>query len=475
MSLALQTQTNALVAKALATMTCPCADAASQAQAARALRDLARVLDITQCLGIYDILAREICHPNVVRASDALSTLLQLSLPRNGKDNARAIANTPEMLDGLARVLHGGTPDARRLAAMILCYFSSDTVIEAAMVKCPMLLSGLVSVVRDGNPQGRCEAAWALANMAVDYLHEVSAVKGLGAALVSALRAKDSTENGLREAARCVWVVAHKRNIRDQIARDIPLLTGMLRCGAPDTVRMEVLRVMTRMSFGYKRLPQLLDSAELLAGIADVLRGSTDRLARVYAAAVLSNLSHAKDCVAAFTGTKGLLSSMEACLVGDDRIVHSHIVRALSHLSQRALHFPLLTGFVPALARVAAEESRSKHCREHAVHVLLQLSSEPKHERLLVATSEVLPALVRALREGSACAQHDVLAALANLSVSSENKSPIACVPGLLKALADVERGGGERARREASDVLAILFIGSPEDVTARIEAARTR
>ncbi|XP_073021677.1 U-box domain-containing protein 15 [Primulina eburnea] len=130
-------------------------------------------------------------------------------------------------------------------------------------------------------------------------------------------------------------------------------------------------------------------------------------------------------------------------------------IRMLSKESQENRILIANSGGIPALVQLLSYPDSK--IQEHAVTALLNLSIEESNKKL-VSKEDAIPAIVEILQKGRVSAQENSAAALFSLSMLDENKVKIGCLNGI-PPLVDLLRDGTIRGKKDAITALFNLCL----------------
>uniref|UniRef100_A0A0A9DC06 RING-type E3 ubiquitin transferase n=1 Tax=Arundo donax TaxID=35708 RepID=A0A0A9DC06_ARUDO len=164
-------------------------------------------------------------------------------------------------------------------------------------------------------------------------------------------------------------------------------------------------------------------------------------------------------------------SSLE---VGGDRLAIEALVRNLSSssmderksaaaeirsLAKKSTDNRILlaeSSAIPALVKLLL--SKDQKTQEHAVTALLNLSIYDQNKELIVVAGATVP-IIQVLRTGSMEARENAAAAIFSLSLIDDNKIMIGSTPGAIEALVELLQSGSSRGRKDAATALFNLCI----------------
>lgn len=179
------------------------------------------------------------------------------------------------------------------------------------------------------------------------------------------------------------------------------------------------------------------------------------------------------------TRSKSDGSSLE---VGEDRLAIEALVRNLScsslderksaaaeirSLAKKSTDNRILlaeSGAIPALVKLLS--SKDPKTQEHAVTSLLNLSIYDQNKELIVVGGAIGP-IIQVLRMGSMEARENAAAAIFSLSLIDDNKIMIGSTPGAIEALVELLQRGSSRGRKDAATALFNLCIYQANKVRA--------
>ncbi|XP_073121071.1 U-box domain-containing protein 15-like [Henckelia pumila] len=141
-------------------------------------------------------------------------------------------------------------------------------------------------------------------------------------------------------------------------------------------------------------------------------------------------------------------------------------IRMLSKESQENRILIANSGGIPALVQLLSYPDSK--IQEHAVTGLLNLSIEESNKKL-ISKEDAIPAIVEILQKGRVSAQENSAAALFSLSMLDENKVKIGCLNGI-PPLVDLIRDGTIRGKKDAITALFNLCLNHSNKAKA-IEA----
>lgn len=122
------------------------------------------------------------------------------------------------------------------------------------------------------------------------------------------------------------------------------------------------------------------------------------------------------------------------------------------------------SGAIPALVKLLS--SKDPKTQEHAVTSLLNLSIYDQNKELIVVAGAIVP-IVQVLRIGSMEARENAAAAIFSLSLIDDNKIMIGSTPGAIEALVELLHSGSSRGRKDAATALFNLCIYQANKVRA--------
>ncbi|KAL6635075.1 hypothetical protein ACP70R_027746 [Stipagrostis hirtigluma subsp. patula] len=172
-------------------------------------------------------------------------------------------------------------------------------------------------------------------------------------------------------------------------------------------------------------------------------------------------------------------SSLE---VGGDRLAIEALVRNLSSsslderksaaaeirsLAKKSTDNRILlaeSSAIPALVKLLS--SKDLKTQEHAVTALLNLSIYDQNKELIVVAGAIVP-IIQVLRTGSMEARENAAAAIFSLSLIDDNKIMIGSTPGAIEALVELLQSGSSRGRKDAATALFNLCIYQANKVRA--------
>ncbi|XP_020174763.1 U-box domain-containing protein 11 [Aegilops tauschii subsp. strangulata] len=168
--------------------------------------------------------------------------------------------------------------------------------------------------------------------------------------------------------------------------------------------------------------------------------------------------------------------------VGEDRLAIEALVRNLScsslderksaaaeirSLAKKSTDNRMLlaeSGAIPALVKLLS--SKDPKTQEHAVTSLLNLSIYDQNKELIVVGGAIVP-IIQVLRTGSMEARENAAAAIFSLSLIDDNKIMIGSTPGAIEALVELLKSGSSRGRKDAATALFNLCIYQANKVRA--------
>uniref|UniRef100_A0ACD5Z6V5 Uncharacterized protein n=1 Tax=Avena sativa TaxID=4498 RepID=A0ACD5Z6V5_AVESA len=168
--------------------------------------------------------------------------------------------------------------------------------------------------------------------------------------------------------------------------------------------------------------------------------------------------------------------------VGEDRLAIEALVRNLScsslderksaaaeirSLAKKSTDNRMLlaeSGAIPALVKLLS--SKDPKTQEHAVTSLLNLSIYDQNKELIVVGGAIVP-IIQVLRMGSMEARENAAAAIFSLSLIDDNKIMIGSTPGAIEALVELLQSGSSRGRKDAATALFNLCIYQANKVRA--------
>ncbi|TVU28366.1 hypothetical protein EJB05_19883, partial [Eragrostis curvula] len=172
-------------------------------------------------------------------------------------------------------------------------------------------------------------------------------------------------------------------------------------------------------------------------------------------------------------------SSLE---VGGDRLAIESLVRHLSSsslderksaaaeirsLAKKSTDNRILlaeSSAIPALVKLLS--SKDLKTQEHAVTALLNLSIYDQNKELIVVAAAIVP-IIQVLRTGSMEARENAAAAIFSLSLIDDNKIMIGSTPGAIEALVELLQSGSSRGRKDAATALFNLCIYQANKIRA--------
>ncbi|XP_062222100.1 U-box domain-containing protein 11-like [Phragmites australis] len=119
---------------------------------------------------------------------------------------------------------------------------------------------------------------------------------------------------------------------------------------------------------------------------------------------------------------------------------------------------------IPALVKLLS--SKDLKTQEHAVTALLNLSIYDQNKELIVVAGAIVP-IIQVLRMGSMEARENAAAAIFSLSLIDDNKIMIGSTPGAIEALVELLQTGSSRGRKDAATALFNLCIYQANKVRA--------
>ena len=102
---------------------------------------------------------------------------------------------------------------------------------------------------------------------------------------------------------------------------------------------------------------------------------------------------------------------------------------------------------IPALVKLLS--SKDQKTQEHAVTALLNLSIYDQNKELIVVAGAIVP-IIQVLRTGSMEARENSAAAIFSLSLIDDNKIMIGSTPGAIEALVELLHSGSSRGKKDA-------------------------
>lgn len=111
---------------------------------------------------------------------------------------------------------------------------------------------------------------------------------------------------------------------------------------------------------------------------------------------------------------------------------------------------------IPALVKLLS--SKDLKTQEHAVTALLNLSIYDQNKELIVVAGAIVP-IIQVLRMGSMEARENAAAAIFSLSLIDDNKITIGSTPGAIEALVELLQSGSSRGKKDAATALFNLCI----------------
>uniref|UniRef100_J3LGS4 RING-type E3 ubiquitin transferase n=2 Tax=Oryza brachyantha TaxID=4533 RepID=J3LGS4_ORYBR len=122
------------------------------------------------------------------------------------------------------------------------------------------------------------------------------------------------------------------------------------------------------------------------------------------------------------------------------------------------------SGAIPALVKLLS--SKDLKTQEHAVTSLLNLSIYDQNKELIVVAGAIVP-IIQVLRKGGMEARENAAAAIFSLSLIDDNKITIGSTPGAIEALVELLQSGSPRGRKDAATALFNLCIYQANKVRA--------
>nr|ACG28830.1 spotted leaf protein 11 [Zea mays] len=119
---------------------------------------------------------------------------------------------------------------------------------------------------------------------------------------------------------------------------------------------------------------------------------------------------------------------------------------------------------IPALVKLLS--SKDPKTQEHAVTALLNLSIYDQNKELVVVAGAIVP-ITQVLRTGSMEARENAAAAIFSLSLMDDNKIMIGSTPGAIEALVELLQSGSSRGKKDAATALFNLCIYQANKVRA--------
>ncbi|EEC73944.1 hypothetical protein OsI_08816 [Oryza sativa Indica Group] len=122
------------------------------------------------------------------------------------------------------------------------------------------------------------------------------------------------------------------------------------------------------------------------------------------------------------------------------------------------------SGAISALVKLLS--SKDLKTQEHAVTALLNLSIYDQNKELIVVAGAIVP-IIQVLRKGGMEARENAAAAIFSLSLIDDNKITIGSTPGAIEALVELLQSGSPRGRKDAATALFNLCIYQANKVRA--------
>ncbi|XP_062220203.1 U-box domain-containing protein 11-like [Phragmites australis] len=119
---------------------------------------------------------------------------------------------------------------------------------------------------------------------------------------------------------------------------------------------------------------------------------------------------------------------------------------------------------IPALVKLLS--SKDLKTQEHAVTALLNLSIYDQNKELIVVAGAIVP-IIQVLRMGSMEARENAAASIFSLSLIDDNKIMIGSTPGAIEALVELLQSGSSRGRKDAATALFNLCTYQANKVRA--------
>ncbi|CAN6233578.1 unnamed protein product [Urochloa humidicola] len=119
---------------------------------------------------------------------------------------------------------------------------------------------------------------------------------------------------------------------------------------------------------------------------------------------------------------------------------------------------------IPALVKLLS--SKDQKTQEHAVTALLNLSIYDQNKELIVVAGAIVP-IIQVLRTSSMEARENAAAAIFSLSLIDDNKIMIGSTPGAIEALVELLQSGSSRGKKDAATALFNLCIYQANKVRA--------
>lgn len=148
----------------------------------------------------------------------------------------------------------------------------------------------------------------------------------------------------------------------------------------------------------------------------------------------------------------------------DDRKSAAAEIRSLAKKSTDNRILLAESGAIPALVKLLS--SKDPKTQEHAVTSLLNLSIYDQNKELIVVAGAIVP-IVQVLGIGSMEARENAAAAIFSLSLIDDNKIMIGSTPGAIEALVELLQSGSSRGRKDAATALFNLCIYQANKVRA--------
>ncbi|KAG2661319.1 U-box domain-containing protein 11-like [Panicum virgatum] len=148
----------------------------------------------------------------------------------------------------------------------------------------------------------------------------------------------------------------------------------------------------------------------------------------------------------------------------DERKSAAAEIRSLAKKSTDNRILLAASSAIPALVKLLS--SKDQKTQEHAVTALLNLSIYDQNKELIVVAGAIVP-IIQVLRTGSMEARENAAAAIFSLSLIDDNKIMIGSTPGAIEALVELLHSGSSRGKKDAATALFNLCIYQANKVRA--------
>ncbi|KAL5212651.1 hypothetical protein ABZP36_023498 [Zizania latifolia] len=158
-----------------------------------------------------------------------------------------------------------------------------------------------------------------------------------------------------------------------------------------------------------------------------------------------------------------LVRNLSSCSL-DERKSAAAEIRSLAKKSTDNRILLAESSAIPALVKLLS--SKDLKTQEHAVTSLLNLSIYDQNKELIVVAGAIVP-IIQVLRKGGMEARENAAAAIFSLSLIDDNKITIGSTPGAIEALVELLQSGSPRGRKDAATALFNLCIYKGNKVRA--------